>query len=1224
MAAANTAYDLWLEGIKESDQAHYPQAIAKFKQAVTQDHEFSSGYKSWGEAALNSADPATALHELQEAVEKYYDKAMGHYILGNIYQRMEQYPQAVAEFEKAIAQDKNFVDAYIDGGLAYDHLKQYDKAIANYQQAIALDPNSAISYNNWGWVLVEMGDHQGAIQKFKQALQLDPYEPHALENWAVSILKLQDPEAALSDFRQMIEKHLPTAEAYTKLARTLLDLKKDAEAVAAYEHVFALDPNAKDAYLACGLAHYNLKQYDKSIACYQQAIKLDPSSAISYNNWGRVLQAKNDYATAIEKHKQAVQIDPSYLVALEDWSDTIAKLNEPDAALADFRKTVEEKFPTLDGYKHLYKTLYELKKYRDTLDICQRALTLDPNYVDALIYSGLAHNKLGERDQAIAAYKQAIKHQPDSALIFVNWGWVLHGTGMIHAAIKKYKEALNNDPSYSLALSNWASAIVRLPEEEVEAEIATYHDWVNTALSPAQAYSHMGQLFTELMRYDKALAALQLAVEKDPQSAEAQLKLGYALQLTGNPDGATAAYQKALTINPEYAAVYNYLGPHYTQLGEYAKAIAAYRKAIELDPHNEFVYSGWSYTIKFAKHPEEELKAFHTAVFANFRPADANKMIGSTLYYDFKRNEEACTHFVKAIQLDPQLADAYFELANVQRDMYLYDESIDNYKRAISIKAHSYYYHNHADILQKLGRYKEARHKWLDAVHGYLKYEQDTAATPDTWFYIYYGYICLDIFKDYAAAEQAFTRSLKRDPNNYYAHLILAKLYLEQEDNTLSDSEADRKTRNLCNYKAWNAYRHAETLLKRKNQNELDVETLLDLAELYMTFSQYELAKENLEKIQKLSPDYLKAIQTAGVLAMKMENYTEALKYFKSAHAQDTDNLEVRANLGRAYQKLKRNTEAENEFQHVLAIAGYHVDALIGLSEVYISEAEAADEKGNTGDAVIYFNKAIHVLNKLLKYTDPPSVYLPDVPRSVLDAPISRALTQNEISSIYYSLGYARTKLSETKKFSNRALLQQAQSDFRHVKFGTPNFFKAERAGNKLEELSDTLNKSGSGKSTLTVAILAFTIFWLAQFGFFIGKPILGYANLTVNHAALDTLLKNAKVDTRKFRNEIQTLKSSTFVLEQQIASSLKPLLGKQELASDQLNDLIQRGGKLQLKGFEKIGDATYASLSFGSLIFMVAGLFLREITKLKFGAVELEKASTNQVTISTSLNITR
>ncbi len=50
----------------------------------------------------------------------------------------------------------------------------------------------------------------------------------------------------------------------------------------------------------------------------------------------------------------------------------------------------------------------------------------------------------------------------------------------------------------------------------------------------------------------------------------------------------------------------------------------------------------------------------------------------------------------------------------------------------------------------------------------------------------------------------------------------------------------------------------------------------------------------------------------------------------------------------------------------------------------------------------------------------------------------------------------------------------------------------------------------------------------------------------------------------------------------------------------------------------------SYALLTFGSLVFMVAGLYLPQILKLKVGGIELEKKPVEQIATSASLGITK
>ena len=228
--------------------------------------------------------------------------------------------------------------------------------------------------------------------------------------------------------------------------------------------------------------------------------------------------------------------------------------------------------------------------------------------------------------------------------------------------------------------------------------------------------------------------------------------------------------------------------------------------------------------------PEAELANMREAIENDLQTAQGYNALGKALYTEFKRYDEACQCFKKSIEINPNYSDAHFNLANILRDMCLYDEALEKYQQVIKLEDHAYFYHNHAHLLQRLGRYKQSKHKWKETYLAYKRHENDDPFISDPWYYIYYGSLCQEIFRDFKSAEQQYLRSRNIDPNNHNAYFALAKLYLEQKENAISDSETDGKIRNVSNFKAWEAFRHAENLLLEKCKDGQDIASLLDLA----------------------------------------------------------------------------------------------------------------------------------------------------------------------------------------------------------------------------------------------------------------------------------------------------------------------------------------------------------------------------------------------------------
>jgi Flp pilus assembly protein TadD len=97
--------------------------------------------------------------------------------------RRGQAQQAIPSFKKAIARDPEFPGLHYNLGNAYMHLNQFDNAIDEYQLAIDQGgPQVWKAMNNLGLAYVKIGRPDLAIDEFKRVLQMDPQNESARNN----------------------------------------------------------------------------------------------------------------------------------------------------------------------------------------------------------------------------------------------------------------------------------------------------------------------------------------------------------------------------------------------------------------------------------------------------------------------------------------------------------------------------------------------------------------------------------------------------------------------------------------------------------------------------------------------------------------------------------------------------------------------------------------------------------------------------------------------------------------------------------------------------------------------------------------------------------------------------------------------------------------------------------------------------------------------------------
>lgn len=67
---------------------------------------------------------------------------------------------------------------------------------------------------------------------------------------------------------------------------------------------------------------------------------------------------------------------------------------------------------------------------------------------------GVAYHELGQDQQAIKDYNEAIRQEPDNASAYSNRGVAYHKLGQYQQAIEDYNEAIRREPDDALAYYN--------------------------------------------------------------------------------------------------------------------------------------------------------------------------------------------------------------------------------------------------------------------------------------------------------------------------------------------------------------------------------------------------------------------------------------------------------------------------------------------------------------------------------------------------------------------------------------------------------------------------------------------------------------------------------------------------------------------------------------------------------------------------------------------------
>ncbi|MEN6459719.1 MAG: tetratricopeptide repeat protein [Thermoguttaceae bacterium] len=188
--------------------------------------------------------------------------------------------------------------------------------------------------------------------------------------------------------------------------------------------------------------------------------------------------------------------------------------------------------------------------WRDSKTLWNRTIACTGRNPIAHYNLGEALTSVGRGDEAIDAYRNAIREKPDYPEARYNLGVLLAARGQTDEAIAQYRAALQSAPDLSAAHCN------------------------------------LGVALASRGRFDEAIEHYQAALHIS-QDADIYNNLGNVELRLGRVDEAIAHYREALRLTPEYADAHSNLGIALLQCGRLAEAIVQFRRVLDLQPDND-------------------------------------------------------------------------------------------------------------------------------------------------------------------------------------------------------------------------------------------------------------------------------------------------------------------------------------------------------------------------------------------------------------------------------------------------------------------------------------------------------------------------------------------------------------------------------------------------------------------------------------------------------------
>lgn len=170
---------LYNEGFKLGNQHKYPEAIAKYKEAISLNPEYGPAYHAWGDCLLKLERYSQAIIKFALAIIYIPEHAAPYFNWGLALECQDNYPEAAKKYFEATQKDPSCSLAYYKLGVMQFIQQNYDDAIKNFETTIKYNSEYSEAYFYYGKALVHLKNYPEALKKLDKAIELD-----SKFNWA--------------------------------------------------------------------------------------------------------------------------------------------------------------------------------------------------------------------------------------------------------------------------------------------------------------------------------------------------------------------------------------------------------------------------------------------------------------------------------------------------------------------------------------------------------------------------------------------------------------------------------------------------------------------------------------------------------------------------------------------------------------------------------------------------------------------------------------------------------------------------------------------------------------------------------------------------------------------------------------------------------------------------------------------------------------------------------
>lgn len=460
-------------------------------------------------------------------------------LLARVYQLSDRQDAAIAAYEKVVERAGNDNAALTaKSRLAAIELGQGNLEVgtALIEEVLAVDSVNVDALILRGALNYDRDEFKDAVSDLRSVLREDPDNQRAQLLLARTHTKAEDYLLAKDAYRRAIAMAPAEAQTTLELVRLLVregELDEAEALLKAQVRNTPADVRVTRALIAILLER---GRFDDALAEARRYGSIEGQEAVGDYLRGGIYQARGQDEAALQAFAAALELKPTAREPLQGYVASLIRLDRTAEATAYLKRLGREYPDNLYSRTLLGQVLAGSGDTGAAREVFESTLSADEEYLPA--YTALAGLNNADPGAQIEVYKRGAEAVPDSQELVLLLGTAYERNGQYDDAIAAYEQALKSNPDMQAVANNLAALIADFRRDRASLQraldlVSGFADSDNPAFIDT-----VGWLHHQLGDYESAQPLLERAVAAAEQVAVLRFHLGMNFHALGNSERA--------------------------------------------------------------------------------------------------------------------------------------------------------------------------------------------------------------------------------------------------------------------------------------------------------------------------------------------------------------------------------------------------------------------------------------------------------------------------------------------------------------------------------------------------------------------------------------------------------------------------------------------------------------------------------------------------------------